>query len=153
MYARVDSSIFKMKNGSMLVYFIFSDKINNVSAPSLIAQAWNSEGTQVSNGENGFVGASETPMISNPVPVSIIDGQYVQLKSTQFNYPYTAYKLNFSQSLSGLVGANSPLTFPNPSYGSIYLLEHTVFMTTWLAYIGYIMAIVVILLHAIFIGN
>lgn len=26
-------------------------------------------------------------------------------------------------------------------------------MTTWLAYIGYIMSIVVILLHAVFIGN
>jgi hypothetical protein len=45
------------------------------------------------------------------------------------------------------------MTFPNPYYGSVYQADHTVFMTTWLAYIGYVMAVAVILLHAIFIGN
>jgi hypothetical protein len=142
-----------MKNGEMLVFFILSDKFNNNSAPSLIAQAFNSEGTLVNQVSSGMVGGSGTPMVSNPIEVSIIDGQYVQLGSEQFSYPFTAYKLNFSQSLNGLVGESSPITIPNPSYGSVYMLDHTVFMTTWLAYIGYFMAIVVILLHAIFIGN
>lgn len=45
------------------------------------------------------------------------------------------------------------VAFPNPIYGSVYLSDHTVFMTTWLAYIGYIMSIVVIVLHVVFIGN
>jgi hypothetical protein len=143
-----------MKNGEMLVFFIFSDKFYNNSAPSLIAQGFSSGENQVSKVSSGIVvGDSGNAMVSNPVEVSIIDGQYVQLGSSQFNYPFTAYKLNFSQSLNGLVGENSQITIPNPSYGTVYLLDHTVFMRTWLAYIGYIMAIAVILLHGIFIGN
>lgn len=43
--------------------------------------------------------------------------------------------------------------FPNKVYGTTYMADHTVFMTTWLAYIGYIMSIVILLLHIVFIGN
>lgn len=67
--------------------------------------------------------------------------------------PFNAYLLNLSQSLLNLTGANDPVVFPSKLYGAVYLADHTVFMTTWLAYIGYIMSIVIIILHAVFIGN
>lgn len=49
--------------------------------------------------------------------------------------------------------ADSDIVFPSKVYGTVYLADHTEFMKTWLAYIGYVMAIVIILLHAVFIGN
>ena len=41
----------------------------------------------------------------------------------------------------------------NTIYGSNIEQSHPDFMKTWLAYIGYIMGITLILLHAVFIGN
>ena len=46
------------------------------------------------------------------------------------------------------------MLFPNTIYGTYGSdLTHIDWMKTWLAYIGYLMSIVVILLHAVFIGN
>jgi hypothetical protein len=45
------------------------------------------------------------------------------------------------------------LIFPNTVYGATATQSHPEFMKTWLAYIGYIMGITLILLHVVFIGN
>ena len=88
--------------------------------------------------------------VSSPIyTLPIVNGEYVELGQQPFN----AYLLNLSQSLLNLTGANDPVVFPSKLYGAVYLADHTVFMTTWLAYIGYIMSIVIIILHAVFIGN
>jgi hypothetical protein len=67
--------------------------------------------------------------------------------------PYNAFLLNLSDSLINLTSASNQLIFPSSVYGTVYLADHTTFMTTWLAYIGYIMSIVIIILHIIFVGN
>lgn len=81
----------------------------------------------------------------------MVDGQYVEVMV--MDPGYNAYLLNLSQSVGKLTGANEEILFPNKVYGTVYLADHTAYMTTWLAYIGYIMSIVIILLHAVFIGN
>lgn len=86
-----------------------------------------------------------SPILSQPV----INGEYVEVSNQSFN----AYVLNLSQSVASYTGADAPIMFPNKVYGTVYLADHTAYITTWLAYIGYIMSIVIILLHAIFIGN
>lgn len=60
--------------------------------------------------------------------------------------------MNFNDAILNMT-ANSDLVLPSKIYGTVYLSDHTEFMKTWLAYIGYVMAIVIILLHAVFIGN
>lgn len=88
--------------------------------------------------------------VSSPIySLPILKGTHIELGQQPFN----AYLLNLSQSLLNITGSNEPIVFPSKVYGTVYQADHTVFMTTWLAYIGYIMSIVVILLHAVFIGN
>ena len=45
------------------------------------------------------------------------------------------------------------LLFPNQVYGTTNNNTHVQFVQTWLAYIGYIMSIVILILHIVFIGN
>lgn len=52
-----------------------------------------------------------------------------------------------------LKSSDKNLVLPNKVYGSQVSTDHRVFMRSWLAYIGYIMSIVIILLHFVFIGN
>jgi hypothetical protein len=89
----------------------------------------------------------DSGQIQNPIPISIQNGQYIQIN----NQDYNAMVLNFSQVVSSL--ANAPVSLENPIYGSVKGLDHTVFMSTWLAYIGEIMSLTVIVLHMVFIGN
>lgn len=44
------------------------------------------------------------------------------------------------------------MMLPNKVYGSDTSQDHRTFMRSWLAYIGYIMSIVILILHFIFIG-
>jgi hypothetical protein len=60
--------------------------------------------------------------------------------------------MDLNDIITKLTSAND-VVFPSKVYGTVYLADHTTFMKTWLAFIGYVMAIVIILLHAVFIGN
>lgn len=62
------------------------------------------------------------------------------------------YVLNLSNQIKNLVTDNN-LAFPNTAYGATATQSHPEFMKTWLAYIGYIMGLTLILLHVVFIGN
>lgn len=62
------------------------------------------------------------------------------------------YVLNLTDQIKNLV-TDSNLVFPNTVYGASASQSHPEFMKTWLAYIGYIMGITLILLHVVFIGN
>lgn len=60
--------------------------------------------------------------------------------------------LDLSSQLKNLVTENN-LAFPNTVYGVSATQSHPEFMKTWLAYIGYIMGLTLILLHVVYIGN
>ena len=60
--------------------------------------------------------------------------------------------LNATGNLENLA-SNSNIALSNSVYGVSVAQSHNTFMKTWLAYIGYIMSIVLVCLHAIFIGN
>jgi hypothetical protein len=60
--------------------------------------------------------------------------------------------LNFSKQISSLKSQDG-LFYPNLVYGVSTNLSHPEFMKSWLAIIGYIMSCVLIVMHAVFIGN
>jgi hypothetical protein len=162
-----------MSDGTKLVYFVFSNQINTTNYnPNVKVTSFKPITASVSKVgdvliDNNVVTPSSSsstasiPTLLSPerlsqsslaspdyiVPIS--RGQYVSLA----RQPYDAYLLNLSQSLTNLTSVDNSIMFPSKVYGTVYLADHTVFMTTWLAYIGYIMAIVIILLHAVYIGN
>lgn len=74
----------------------------------------------------------------------IVDGQYIKLKGDSNFYSLTV-------AASQLQSSNN-LTFPNQLYGSTTATARNEYMRTWLAYIGYVMAITILLLHWIYIG-
>lgn len=159
-----------MSDGNYLTFFVLSDKLAD-GAPKVQVRSFTEK---VSSNKKAKVGEelsatdahsdaphSVTAKVAAPIPLSqnsvsspilnlpVINGEYIEVS----NQPYNAYVLNLSQSVASYTGADAPIMFPNKVYGTVYLSDHTAYMTTWLAYIGYIMSIVIMLLHAIFIGN
>ena len=66
---------------------------------------------------------------------------------------YSAYQLDLSDKVAILQGVDDSLIFPNKVYGTTASNDHHHFIKYWLAYIGYIMSIVILLLHFVFVGN
>ena len=179
-FVKVDSAVYSMKDGSKLVYFVLSNQLNTTNyKPMVQVRSFNSTNSQnklsdvltdnptttsspPSPSTTNLAPETSSPSLSTTlIPLSqssvaspiynlpILRGQYIELTNQSFN----AYLLNLSQSLLNLTSVDNSIMFPSKLYGTVYQADHTVFMTTWLAYIGYIMAIVIILLHAVFIGN
>lgn len=173
-YAKVDSAVYEMKDGTKLVFFVFSNQLKTTAAPNVTVQSFNktmvvSDPLKVKDvlTDNTTTTPTTTTTTTTIPPANqtntltqstissptfsapIVDGEYVELNKQNYN----AYLMNLSQSIVNLTGVNEPIVFPSKVYGTVYQADHTVFMTTWLAFIGYIMSIVVILLHAVFIGN
>lgn len=162
---RVDSAVYKMKDGKYLTFFVLSHKldpiVSDVNVQSFSQQV--KKTTKVSqSGENTtsnitptaipsskLIGDIPNNILSTPVEKSPIqDNQYIALQNNAF----PAHIMDLNDIITKLTSSNDVI-FPSKVYGTVYLADHTTFMKTWLAFIGYVMAIVIILLHAVFIGN
>lgn len=165
-YTKIDSAVYSMKDNTKLVFFVFSNKLKTAAAPNVTVQSFNKSTTvmKVADVLTDSTTTTTIPSTTITTPTQtttpntlssptfsapIVDGQYVELNKQNYN----AYMMNLSKSILNLTGVNQPIVFPSKVYGTVYQADHTVFMTTWLAFIGYIMSIIIILLHAIFIGN
>jgi hypothetical protein len=141
-YARVDSAIYVNPDGTKHVLFIIDQSIKTASAINLSIIL---QGSAPKVSASGDVSAS-----GNAQPTSLQSGSFVTL------YDPTAsnslYVLNLTDQIKNLV-TDSNLVFPNTVYGATAMQSHPEFMKTWLAYIGYIMGLTLILLHVVFIGN
>jgi hypothetical protein len=85
---------------------------------------------------------------SNIENASYTDG-YIYLKDSDPNNKL--WIMNVSGVLQKISSSN--LALSNTVYGVSSTQDHTSFMKTWLAYIGYIMGLVIICLQVVFIGN
>lgn len=74
---------------------------------------------------------------------------YIYLKDSDPNNQL--WIMNVSGVLQNISSSN--LALSNTVYGVSSTQDHTIFMKTWLAYIGYIMGLVLICLQVVFIGN
>jgi hypothetical protein len=81
----------------------------------------------------------------------IVDACMMQLNTT--GYMHNRGRLIVSSFLIKNLITDNNLVFPNTVYGASAAQSHPEFMKTWLAYIGYIMGMTLIVLHVVFIGN
>ena len=79
-----------------------------------------------------------------------VNNGYLFLQDTNPNNQL--WIMNATGNLQNLA-RTSNIALSNTAYGVSASQGHNVFMKTWLAYIGYIMGPVLIVLHAVFIGN
>ena len=75
------------------------------------------------------------------------------INQSDYDETYNAYELDLSDKLTSLQGVEDSYIFPNKIYGTLATNDHPKFIKYWLAYIGYIMSIVILLLHFVYIGN
>jgi hypothetical protein len=141
-YARIDSSIYVSPDGTKTIFFILDQTIKSSSAINL---------NVIKQGSSPTVSASATgDNSSNLQGTSLQSGNFLSIYDSNPNN--NLYILNITDQLKNLVTDNN-LLFPNTVYGATASQSHPEFMKTWLAYIGYIMGITLILLHVVFIGN
>lgn len=137
-YGRIDSAIYENRDGTSLVFFVFGDKLlldPNDKTINIIVEKTPSEGNRLLQD-------------INEESFEIKDGSYISID----NINSSIYILNMTGQLINFKSQNN-LLFPNQVYGTTKSSTHVQFIQTWLAYIGYIMSIVIILLHVVFIGN
>lgn len=94
--------------------------------------------------------ASGSGVPSNIQNAQLQSGGYLALHDT--NSQNKVYIANLTGKVSNMVGSSN-LVLPNTVYGATVAQSHPEFMKTWLAFIGEIMSIVIILLHVVFVGN
>lgn len=139
-YARLDSAIYLSSTGQKTVFFIFDQTIKSANQINV---------NVFKQGSTPILSAGPDGTSSNLQSVSLQSGGYVSLQDTDTSN--NLYILNMTGQVKTL--ASSSLIFPNTVYGATSSQSHPEFMKTWLAYIGYIMGLTLILLHVVFIGN
>ena len=138
--ATIDSSLYRAKDGTTTVFFILDSNAqhsnNSISIPVV------SEGAvrPVANAPIRVSASTQTAPLTNGYI-------FIQDKNPNNN----VYILNATGNVQNLASNNVALS--NTVYGVSNGQGHSIFMKTWLAYIGYIMGPVLICLHAVFIGN
>jgi hypothetical protein len=142
-YARIDSAIYVNPDGSKNVFFVIDQSIKSASSINLNVMKKSSLPLLSADGDSTSVSA-------NTQTAPLQSGSFVNVYDpTPTN---SLYVLDLSNQIKNLVTDNN-LAFPNTAYGAAAMQSHPEFMKTWLAYIGYIMGITLILLHVVFIGN
>lgn len=100
-YGIVDSSVFQMKNGTKLVFFVFGETVTTSKTTTVTVTSMNyTKTSQTTNTTNTSNTSDTSNSSSNTFSTPIIDGQYIQLN----NQPYNAFILNLSDSLGNLTG-------------------------------------------------
>lgn len=141
-YARIDSAIYASADGTKHVFFVIDQNIKASNQINLDVK------TRASTPLVGASGDNSSALNTQTTPLQ--SGNYIALyDSTSSN---NLYILDITSQLKNMV-TDSNLVFPNTVYGATAAQSHPEFMKTWLAYIGYIMGITLILLHVVFVGN
>ena len=139
--ATIDSSTYKNKDGSTTVFFVLDSSQKSGSSVTVPIMKETSA-PRVAAGGSVRVGANvQNAQVSNG---------YLFLQDTNPNNQL--WIMNATGNLQNLA-RTSNIALSNTVYGVSSSQGHNVFMKTWLAYIGYIMGPVLIVLHAVFIGN
>lgn len=138
--ATIDSSTYKNKDGSTTVFFVLDSNLQN-SNPVSLPIAKESNAPRVANGQVRVGANVQNTQVTNG---------YLYLQDTNPNNQL--WILNATGNVQNLA-SSSNLALSNTVYGVSSSQGHNTFMKTWLAYIGIIMGLVLICLHAVFIGN
>ena len=154
---RLDSAIFEQSDGKNMVFFVLSEKIEQIDTPLPISYLGGLKRSITKLGDTLPVTPTVVPTPQAPTgppsSLKITDGGFMFLNESAYDSTYQAYQLDLSDNINKLQGANNQLVFPNKVYGTLAGSDHPKFIKYWLAYIGYIMSIVILLLHFVFIGN
>lgn len=139
--ATIDSSIYQAADGTTFVFFVL-DK--NLDQSQSVTIPISKESAQPRLGSNGVV------RVGTNVEGAKLSNGYLYLKDS--DPTNSLWIMNATGSLQK-ISSVSNLALSNTVYGVSSSQGHTTFMKTWLAYIGYIMGLVLICLHVVFIGN
>lgn len=149
-YMKIDSAIYKQSDGSNMAFFVFNKRLEQAGARLAIKYLGGvSRPRAVGQASNSTPAGTAAP----PSSVEVVDGEYIHIDEQAYAATYQGYELNLTDQVNSLKGAQSNIAFPSKVYGSVEESDHRAFMRAWLAFIGYIMSVVIILLHAVFIGN
>ena len=139
-YTTIDSAVYETRDGTKHVFFILDDNVNSNEQINVNIVKEPPQPLLASNGRIAATNSETVPLQTNFVAYHDTDPSN------------NVYMLNVTDQISNIVSQQG-LVLSNTVYGVENAQSHPNFMKTWLAYIGYIMAIVLILLHAVFVGN
>ena len=138
--ATIDSAVYESADGTKHVFFVLDENVDSADPINV-----------------NVVSEPPSPVLASDGRIATTNSQSVPLKTNYVAYhdqdpSNNVYMLNVTDSLDQIVTSQG-LALSNTVYGVENNQSHPEFMKTWLAYIGYIMAIVLILLHVVFVGN
>jgi hypothetical protein len=138
--ATIDSSTYKLGDGSTLVFFVMDSSLQSSNAVDIPIMTEASAPRLAADGTR----------VAASVQTASLQNGFLFLQDSNPNNQLWILNATGSQQK---IASSSNLALSNTVYGVDSGQGHSVFMKTWLAYIGYIMGPVLIVLHAVFIGN